>query len=45
MSKKSWLIALLLIAGAAYALQKAAPLRGEWSPERIADGVREYLAR
>ena len=39
MSKKSWLIGLLLIAGAAYALQKAAPLRGEWKPEQIAPGV------
>ncbi len=39
MHKKTWVIGLLLIAGVAYALQKAAPLRGEWRPERIADGV------
>ena len=39
MTKKSWLIGLLLVAGAAYALQKAAPLRGEWIPEQVAPGV------
>lgn len=39
MTKRTWLIGLLLIAGAAYALQKAAPLRGEWLPEQIAPGV------
>lgn len=39
MRMKSWLLLLLLVAGAAYALQKAAPLRGEWTPEQIAPGV------
>ena len=39
MTKKSWLIGLLLVAGAAYALHKAAPLRGEWVPEQISPGV------
>ena len=39
MTKRSWLIGLLLIAGAAYALQKAAPLRGEWTPEQVSPGV------
>ena len=39
MNKRVWVVVLLLIAGAAYALQKAVPLRGEWRPERIADGV------
>ena len=39
MNKRVWVVVLLLIAGAAYALQKAAPLRGEWRPERIADAV------
>jgi len=36
---RSWLLLLMLLAGAAYALQKAAPLRGEWNPEQIAPGV------
>jgi glyoxylase-like metal-dependent hydrolase (beta-lactamase superfamily II) len=39
MRNRTWVVALLLIAGAAYALQKAAPLRGEWQPEQIAPGV------
>ena len=39
MNTKYLVVALLLIAGVAYALQKAAPLRGEWRPERIADGI------
>lgn len=39
MTKRSWLLGLVLFAGAAYALQKAAPLQGEWAPEQIADGV------
>jgi glyoxylase-like metal-dependent hydrolase (beta-lactamase superfamily II) len=39
MTNKSWLFALLLIAGTAYALQKAAPLRGEWAPEQVSPGV------
>jgi glyoxylase-like metal-dependent hydrolase (beta-lactamase superfamily II) len=38
-SKKTWLFGLLLLAGAAYALQKAAPLRGEWVPEQVAPDV------
>ena len=38
MQKRSWLFGLLLIAGAAYALQKAAPLRGDWEPEQVAPG-------
>ena len=38
-SKKTWLFGLLLLAGAAYALQKAAPLRGEWIPEQVAPDV------
>ncbi len=33
------LLALVLIAGTAYALQKAAPLRGDWMPDEIASGV------
>ena len=37
--KRSWLFVLLLITGAAVALQKAMPLRGEWIPEQIAPGV------
>jgi glyoxylase-like metal-dependent hydrolase (beta-lactamase superfamily II) len=39
MSKKSWIAVLLLLAGAAYALQKAAPLKGDWNPDEVADGV------
>ncbi|HOP15812.1 MAG TPA: MBL fold metallo-hydrolase [Gammaproteobacteria bacterium] len=39
MRMRSWLLLLMLLAGAAYALQKAAPLRGEWNPEQIAPGV------
>jgi len=39
MTKKTWLIGLLLVAGAAYALQKALPIRGEWAPEQVAPGV------
>lgn len=39
MKKRNALVALLLVAGAAYALQKAGPLRGEWAPEQIAPGV------
>jgi glyoxylase-like metal-dependent hydrolase (beta-lactamase superfamily II) len=39
MTKKSGLFALLLVAGAAWALQKALPIRGEWVPEEVAPGV------
>lgn len=39
MRMRSWLLLLMLVAGAAYALQKAAPLRGEWNPEQIVPGV------
>ena len=39
MTKKTWLIGLLLLTGAAYALQKALPIRGEWAPQEIAPGV------
>lgn len=39
MTKKSWFFALVLVAGTAFALQKAAPLRGEWNPEQVAPGV------
>jgi len=39
MTKRSWLLGILLLAGAAYALQKAAPLRGEWIPEEVSPGV------
>ncbi|WP_078118405.1 MBL fold metallo-hydrolase [Thiosocius teredinicola] len=39
MLKKSLWLGLLLIAGAAYALQKAGPLRGAWAPEQVASGV------
>ena len=39
MYKKAWLSVLFLIAGVAYALQKAAPLRGEWVPDEITSGV------
>lgn len=37
--RNGWFIGLLLVAGAAYALQKAAPISGEWAPEQIAPGV------
>ena len=39
MIKRHWVWLVLAIAGAAYALQKAAPLRGEWPPEEVASGV------
>ncbi len=39
MSKKSWLLGLVLLAGAAYALQKAAAIRVDYQPEEIAPGV------
>lgn len=39
MTKKTWLLGLLLLTGAAYALQKALPIRGEWAPEEVAPGV------
>ena len=39
MTKKSWLLGLVLLAGAAYALQKAAPIRADYSPQEIAPGV------
>ena len=39
MTKKSWLLGLLLVTGAAYALQKALPIRGEWAPQEVASGV------
>ncbi|MGB5466961.1 MAG: MBL fold metallo-hydrolase [Sedimenticolaceae bacterium] len=39
MQRKFWLLVLLILAGAAYALQKAAPLRGEWRPDEVAPGV------
>ena len=39
MKKRNLLVALLLVAGVAYALQKAGPLRGEWAPEQVAPGV------
>lgn len=39
MKKHVWFSVLVLVAGAAYALQKAGPIRGEWSPEEIAPGV------
>ena len=39
MTKKTWLISLLLLAGAAYALQKALPIRGAWVPQEVAPGV------
>lgn len=39
MTKRTWLLGLLLLAGAAWALHKAAPLRGEWTPEQVAPGV------
>ncbi len=37
--KVSWFLVLVLIAGVAYALQKALPIRGAWTPEQIAPGV------
>jgi len=37
--KRNWLLGLLLLAGAAYALQKAGPIRGDWAPEQVAPGV------
>jgi glyoxylase-like metal-dependent hydrolase (beta-lactamase superfamily II) len=37
--KAFWILALVLIAGVAYALQKALPIRGAWAPEQIAPGV------
>jgi len=39
MKTRYWLFGLALLAGAAYALQKAAAIRGEWAPEQIAPGV------
>lgn len=41
MMEKTWMVALLVpvLVGAAYAAQKAAPLRGEWTPDEIVDGV------
>lgn len=39
MAKKHWLLGLMLLAGAAWALQKAAPLRGAWIPDEVAPGV------
>lgn len=39
MLKKTVWVVLLLIAGAAYALQKAGPLKGEWTPEKVAEGI------
>ncbi|MDJ0739469.1 MAG: MBL fold metallo-hydrolase [Gammaproteobacteria bacterium] len=39
MTIRTWILGLLLVAGAAYALQKAAPLRGEWRPDQVASGV------
>ncbi len=39
MKKAFWILALVLIAGVAYALQKALPIRGAWAPEQIAPGV------
>lgn len=39
MKKVSWFLVLVLIAGVAYALQKALPIRGAWAPEQIAPGV------
>ena len=39
MASRTWFLVLVLVAGAAYALQKAAPIRGEWAPEQIAPGV------
>jgi glyoxylase-like metal-dependent hydrolase (beta-lactamase superfamily II) len=39
MTKRNWLLAMVLLAGAAYALNKAAPIRGEWQPDEVASGV------
>lgn len=39
MKTRYWLFGLALLAGAAYALQKAAAIRGAWAPEQIAPGV------
>jgi len=39
MKTRNWLFGLALLAGAAYALQKALPIRGEWLPEQVAPGV------
>jgi len=39
MTKRFWLFSVLLLAGAAYALQKAGPLRGDWAPEQVAPDV------
>jgi glyoxylase-like metal-dependent hydrolase (beta-lactamase superfamily II) len=35
----AWLLGLLIAGVAVAALQKAAPLRGDWPPEEVADGV------
>jgi glyoxylase-like metal-dependent hydrolase (beta-lactamase superfamily II) len=35
----AWILPLLLLAGLAWALTKAAPLRGDWVPEEVAPGV------
>jgi glyoxylase-like metal-dependent hydrolase (beta-lactamase superfamily II) len=39
MTRRSWLFGLLLVTGAAWALQKALPIRGDWVPEEVAPGV------
>jgi len=39
MTKKTWLLGLLMLTGAAFALQKALPIRGEWAAEEVAAGV------
>lgn len=39
MKKFTWLLGLALLAGAAYAAIKAAPLRGAWEPQEVASGV------
>ncbi len=39
MTKRSWLLGLVLLAGAAYALQKALPIRVDYPPQEIAAGV------
>jgi glyoxylase-like metal-dependent hydrolase (beta-lactamase superfamily II) len=39
MRRLNWIIVLLIVAGAAWALQKAAPLRGAWTPDEVAPGV------
>ena len=39
MQRRFWLLGMVVLVGAAYALQKAGPLKGSWAPEEVAPGV------